>query len=108
MRALAQELVGLQPDIIVTNGTTPGTIAVQRETQTIPIVFATLGDPVASGIVARLDRSLKVVPTIAPTYSDAEIETAIAVTVTRGEGSFTPTSRHSRGKPGLPPWAQPV
>jgi putative tryptophan/tyrosine transport system substrate-binding protein len=56
MRALAQELVSLQPDIIVTNGTTPGTIAVQRETQTIPIVFATLGDPVASGIVARLDR----------------------------------------------------
>jgi putative tryptophan/tyrosine transport system substrate-binding protein len=134
MRALAHELVGLQPDIIVANGTTPGAVAVQRETQTIPIVFATLGDPVASGIVARLDRpggnitgfanveatlggkwlellseivpglkratfmfnpdntgsfsallssletaarSLKVVPTIAPTYSDAEIETAI-------------------------------
>jgi putative tryptophan/tyrosine transport system substrate-binding protein len=34
MRPLAQELVGLQPDIIVTNGTTPGTIAVQRQTQT--------------------------------------------------------------------------
>ena len=32
------------------------TIAVQRETQTIPIVFANVGDPVASGIVARLDR----------------------------------------------------
>ena len=30
--------------------------AVQRETRTIPIVFANLGDPVASGIVARLDR----------------------------------------------------
>ena len=27
MRALAQELVGLQPDIIVTNGTTPVTVA---------------------------------------------------------------------------------
>jgi putative ABC transport system substrate-binding protein len=55
IRAFAQELVGLQPDIIMTNGTTPGTVAVQRETRTIPIVFATLGDPVASGIVARLD-----------------------------------------------------
>jgi putative ABC transport system substrate-binding protein len=54
MRVLAQELVGLQPDIIVTN-TTPATIAVQRETQTIPIVFASVGDPVASGFVARLD-----------------------------------------------------
>jgi hypothetical protein len=38
-RALAQELVSLQPDIIVTSGS-PGTIAVQRETRTIPIVFA--------------------------------------------------------------------
>jgi putative ABC transport system substrate-binding protein len=55
MRALAQELVGLQPDIIVTN-TTPATVAVQRETRTIPIVFVNVGDPVASGIVARLDR----------------------------------------------------
>jgi putative ABC transport system substrate-binding protein len=55
IRALAQELVGLRPDIILTNGT-PGTVAVKRETPTIPIVFATLGDPVASGIAARLDR----------------------------------------------------
>jgi putative ABC transport system substrate-binding protein len=53
--ARAQELVGLQPDIIVTNGT-PATAAVQRETRTIPIVFASAGDPVASGIVPRLDR----------------------------------------------------
>jgi putative ABC transport system substrate-binding protein len=55
IRSVAQELVGLQPDIILTN-TTPATVAVQRETQTIPIVFATVADPVATGIVARLDR----------------------------------------------------
>ena len=55
MRALAQELVGLQPDVIVTGGTA-ATVAVQRETRTIPIVFANVPDPVASGIVARLDR----------------------------------------------------
>jgi putative ABC transport system substrate-binding protein len=55
IRALAQELVGSKPDIIATNGT-PATVAVQRETRTIPIVFAGVGDPVASGIVARLDR----------------------------------------------------
>src|SRR6516162_8651610 len=41
MRALAQELVGLQPDIIATNGTA-ATAAVQRETRAIPIVLATL------------------------------------------------------------------
>ena len=55
IRALAQELVGLQPDIIVADGT-PATVALQRETRTIPIVFANVADPVASGIVARLDR----------------------------------------------------
>jgi putative ABC transport system substrate-binding protein len=53
--ALARELVGLQPDIIVTN-TTPATVAVQREARTISIVFSAVSDPVASGIVTRLDR----------------------------------------------------
>ena len=55
IRALAQELVGLQPDIIVTDST-PVTTAVQRETRTIPIVFAGVADPVPSSIVPRLDR----------------------------------------------------
>jgi putative ABC transport system substrate-binding protein len=54
-RALAQELVGLQPDIIVTQGPNP-TVAVQRETRTIPMVFANTGDPVASGLVVRLNQ----------------------------------------------------
>jgi putative ABC transport system substrate-binding protein len=55
IRALAQELVGLQPDIILASSIPP-TLALQRETRTIPIVFVIAGDPVASGIVARLDR----------------------------------------------------
>ena len=55
IRALAQELVSLHPDIILTIGT-PATVAVQRETQMIPIVFAAVTDPVAQHIVARLDR----------------------------------------------------
>src|SRR5262249_54592395 len=55
IRAHSQELVGLQPDIIVATGDT-ATLPVQRETRTIPIVFGNVGDPVASGIVARLDR----------------------------------------------------
>jgi putative ABC transport system substrate-binding protein len=54
-RALAQELVGLRPDIIATVGT-PATAAVQRETRTIPIVFASMTDPVAGGIVPRLNQ----------------------------------------------------
>jgi putative ABC transport system substrate-binding protein len=58
LRALAAELVGLQSDIILTHGT-PATVVLQQETRTIPIVFATVADPVASGIVARLDRSMR-------------------------------------------------
>jgi putative ABC transport system substrate-binding protein len=45
-------LVGLQPDIILTN-TTPAIAALQRETRTIPTGVT---DPVASAIVPRLDR----------------------------------------------------
>src|SRR5215475_12688119 len=56
IRALAHELVSLQPDIIVTVASTAATAALQRETRTIPIVFANVVDPVASGLVGRLDR----------------------------------------------------
>jgi putative tryptophan/tyrosine transport system substrate-binding protein len=55
IQALARELVDLQPDIIVA-GSTPATLALQRETHTIPVIFANVADPVATGIVTRLDR----------------------------------------------------
>jgi putative ABC transport system substrate-binding protein len=55
IRSLAQELVGLQPDILLADST-PATVALQRETRTIPIVFANVADPVASGLVARLNQ----------------------------------------------------
>ena len=55
MRRLAQELVRLQPDIILTSGT-PQTAAVQGETRTIPIVFAGVAEPVARGLVAGLNQ----------------------------------------------------
>jgi putative ABC transport system substrate-binding protein len=55
IRALAQELVGLQPDVILANTTAPAA-AVQRETRTIPIVFTNVTEPVVRGIVARLNR----------------------------------------------------
>jgi putative ABC transport system substrate-binding protein len=54
-RALAEELVRLQPDIIVATGTIL-TAAVQQETRTIPIVFVNVTDPVASGFVVSLNR----------------------------------------------------
>jgi putative ABC transport system substrate-binding protein len=53
MRSFAKELVNLQPDVILAN-TTPVTAALQRETRTIPIVFAAVADPVGAGFVASL------------------------------------------------------
>ena len=51
--ALARELVRLKPDVILTAGT-PGTLAAKHATQSIPIVTAIAGDPVATGLVASL------------------------------------------------------
>jgi putative tryptophan/tyrosine transport system substrate-binding protein len=55
MRMLAKELVDLQLDLILAGGTAV-TAALQRETRTIPIVFAVVSDPVGSGFVAGLPR----------------------------------------------------
>jgi putative tryptophan/tyrosine transport system substrate-binding protein len=55
MRTYAKELVNLQPDVIF-GSSTPAIAALQRETRTIPIVFAGLPDPVGVGFVASLPR----------------------------------------------------
>jgi putative tryptophan/tyrosine transport system substrate-binding protein len=55
MQMFAKELLDLQPDVILAHGT-PATAAFQRETRTIPIVFAVVSDPVGSGFVASLQR----------------------------------------------------
>jgi putative ABC transport system substrate-binding protein len=55
LRDLADELVRLKVDVIVSHNT-PGPLAAMQATSTIPIVFATAGDPVGSGIVASLAR----------------------------------------------------
>jgi putative ABC transport system substrate-binding protein len=52
---LAAELVRIKPDVIVTTGT-PGTLAAKRATTTIPIVFASSGNPLNTGLVASLAR----------------------------------------------------
>jgi putative ABC transport system substrate-binding protein len=52
---LANELVNLKIDVLVTY-TTPGVTAAKKATSTIPIVFTTVGDAVAVGIVASLAR----------------------------------------------------
>jgi ABC-type uncharacterized transport system substrate-binding protein len=55
MRRLAKELVGRQPDLILTSST-PAAGAMLQQTRTIPIVFVLVADPVGSGYVASLPR----------------------------------------------------
>jgi putative ABC transport system substrate-binding protein len=53
--ANAQKIVATGPDVIIVVGN-PGVSALQRQTQTIPIIFVQVGDPVGSGFVANLAR----------------------------------------------------
>jgi putative tryptophan/tyrosine transport system substrate-binding protein len=55
IRAVAQELVDLRPDVIL-SPTTPVTAAFQRETRAIPIIFVMVSDPVGEGFVASVPR----------------------------------------------------
>lgn len=50
---LAEELIGLKPDVLAV-GSTIGARAVKKATTTIPIVFAGSSDPVAGGLVPNL------------------------------------------------------
>ena len=52
---IAAEFVRIKVDVIVTSGT-PQVIAAKQATSLIPIVFASAGDPVGSGLVASLAR----------------------------------------------------
>jgi putative ABC transport system substrate-binding protein len=53
--ALAAELAGMPIDVIVTDGF-PAARAAKEATTQVPIVMATVGDPIASGIVDNLAR----------------------------------------------------
>jgi putative tryptophan/tyrosine transport system substrate-binding protein len=52
-RALARELVGEKPDVIIAVSTL-GTVEVKRATSTIPIVFVLAQDPVRDGFIESL------------------------------------------------------
>ena len=55
LNELASDLVRLKVHVIVSHNT-PGPLAAKQATSTIPIVFATAGDPVGTGIIANLAR----------------------------------------------------
>ena len=55
IRACAAEIVGLAPEAIL-GASTPVLAALRKETQTIPVVFTGISDPVGGGFVASLTR----------------------------------------------------
>jgi putative tryptophan/tyrosine transport system substrate-binding protein len=55
LRSYAAELVRISPDVLVTNGGA-ATQAMQKLTQTIPIIFVGGGDPTANGLVKNIAR----------------------------------------------------
>jgi ABC-type uncharacterized transport system substrate-binding protein len=55
MQRFAQELVALQPELILSSSR-PTTAALLHQTRTIPIIFAIVADPVGSGFVASFPR----------------------------------------------------
>jgi putative ABC transport system substrate-binding protein len=52
---LAKELLALQPDAVLAQGT-PVTAAFQQESRTVPIVFFFVNDPIGSGFITSLAR----------------------------------------------------
>jgi ABC-type uncharacterized transport system substrate-binding protein len=55
IRKNAAELIALAPEVILANAP-PSVIALQQATQTVPIVFVNMTDPVGMGIVQSLAR----------------------------------------------------
>jgi putative ABC transport system substrate-binding protein len=104
MRAIAKELVDLQPEVIVAHSTSV-TAALQRETRTIPIVFSNVADP--SGFVEGLPRPggnitgfLMQEPSLAGKWLGLLKE--IAPAVTRVAMMFNPDTAPSGGSYYLP------
>ena len=52
---LAKEIIALRPDVIL-SGTTSTTSALLQQTRTVPIVFATVADPISTNFVTSFPR----------------------------------------------------
>src|SRR5204863_899517 len=92
----AKELIGLQPEVILTQNTPP-TASMLKQTRTIPVVFVIVADPVGSGFVANLARPggnatgfIVMEPTIASKW--LELLKEIAPSVKRAAFLFNPAT----------------
>ena len=96
MQRLAKELVALQPDLILSHITLT-TAALLQQTRTIPIIFATVTDPVGNGFVASFPRpggNVTGFTSIEPTLPGKWLELLkeIAPRVTRATVLFNPVT----------------
>jgi putative tryptophan/tyrosine transport system substrate-binding protein len=92
----ANELVALQPDVILTQNTPP-TATMLLQTRAIPVIFVIVADPVGSGFVASLARPagnatgfIVMEPTIASKW--LELLKEIAPSVKRAAFLFNPAT----------------
>jgi putative ABC transport system substrate-binding protein len=97
----AKELVALQSDVIL-SATTPTTAALVQQTRTIPIVMASVGDPVGDGFVASFPRpggNVTGFTSMEPTMSSKWLELLkeIAPRVARVAAVFNPPTAAGRG-----------
>ncbi|MBV9017575.1 MAG: ABC transporter substrate-binding protein [Alphaproteobacteria bacterium] len=108
MRTAANEIVSLAPEAIVVQ-TTPMTRALRDATQTIPIVFVLVSDPIGDGIVASFAKPGGNITG----FTDAEASLGskwlqllkeIAPSVTRAELLFNPDTAPRHGKLFLRPF----
>jgi putative tryptophan/tyrosine transport system substrate-binding protein len=106
MQAFAKELLALKPDVILAFGT-PVTAALQRETRTIPIVFAIVSDPVGEGFVESLPHPggnitgfLHIEATIGGKW--LELLTQVAPGIKRAAMIFNPDTAPGGGKYYIP------
>jgi putative tryptophan/tyrosine transport system substrate-binding protein len=96
MQRFAKELIALQPDVILSH-ITPTTLALQQQTRTVPIVFATVSDPIGSRFVtsfARPGGNITGFTSIEPTMPGKWLELLreIAPRVTRVALLFNPVT----------------
>jgi len=106
VRKSAKELVDLQPDVILSEGK-PATFALQRETRTVPVIFAAISDPVGAGLVASLARpggniTGFTISEPAMTGKWLQLLTEISPAVKRVAIMFNPDLIFGRGAPYLP------